>query len=334
MALAMRRMNRWQLCILPLALFRLGMAETRTVFEVRGEVIPHDAAAVTLQAVASPFATSTLTGADGAFRFRNIEAGAYTVSAYVPQRGETRITIHVGPSVADKRGRITISVNTQGAALSRDSAAVVSARTLKIPGKARREYAEAERRLGRRDVEGAIAALERAVAVEPRFAAAWNHLGTIAYQTQRFPEAVRYFRKGVEADPAAYEPVVNLGGVLLNVMQPAEALRYNAAAVLRRPNDALAQSQLGMTYLLLGKLDPAEEHLLAARKLDPRHFSNPQLHLAELYERRKEFGRAADQLEDFLEQHPDWPYREKVREEIARCRARSLPREVGETTEP
>jgi hypothetical protein len=90
--------------------------------------------------------------------------------------------------------------------------------------------------------------------------------------------------------------------------------------VLRRPNDALAQSQLGLTYLMLNELELAEKHLLLARKLDAGHFSHPQLHLAEVHLRRKEFRRAADQLDDFLRHHPDWPAAAKMRQAIEEWR--------------
>jgi hypothetical protein len=141
----------------------LGAAQSDSKFEIRGEILPRDAGAVRLHAVASPFATSTLAGPDGRFRFRNIEAGTYTVSVFVPRRGETRMTINVGPGTANKRGRVLIQVDTQGEALSREQSAMVSARTLKISDRARREYDEADRKVARRDFEGAIASLERAV---------------------------------------------------------------------------------------------------------------------------------------------------------------------------
>ncbi len=310
----------WKFIAAAVSVFSLGAAESRPVFELRGKILPHESGMVSLHAVASPFAASTLAGPDGDFRFKNIEAGAYTVSAYIPGRGETRMTVNVGPGTSDKKGRVIVQIDTHGQALNREPASKVSIRELNIPDRARREYEEAGRKIAKRDFDAAIACLQRAVEIAPRFAAAWNHLGTIAYQTQRYTEAADYFRKAIEADPDAYEPIVNLGGVLINLGNPAEAWKYNVEAVVRRSNDALAQSQLGMTYLMLNKLDLAEKHLLAARKLDPRHFSHPQLHLAEVYFRRKDLRRAADQLEDFLRYHPDWPTAARMRETIATWR--------------
>jgi tetratricopeptide (TPR) repeat protein len=189
--------------------------------------------------------------------------------------------------------------------LHREAAHQVSAKSLSIPDKARREYDEAQKCLARRDTACAVDRLDRAVDIAPRFAAAWNNLGTIAYQTQRFADAERNFRKALEADAESYEALVNLGGVLINLRNFDEAWKHNVYAVLRRPNDALAQSQLGMTYMALGRLDLAEKHLLEAIRLDPGHFSHPQLRLAEVYLRRGDRAAAEKQVEAFRTLHPD-----------------------------
>ena len=125
----------------------LGVAERPAAFEIRGEILPHAAAAVSLHAVANPFATSTLAGRDGRFRFRKVEAGAYTISVSPPPRGETRVTLHVGPGTADGKGRVMIRVDTQGEALHREQGTIISAREWRIPARARHEYEEASRQI-------------------------------------------------------------------------------------------------------------------------------------------------------------------------------------------
>ncbi len=288
--------------------FPLVAAESKSaLFEIRGKILPHHSATVSLYAVSNPFTISTQAGRDGGFHFQNVEAGIYTLSVYVPHHGETRRTIPVDPAMADNKGHVTITVDTEAETLDRESVAKISVQEWKIPAQARRAYEEAKQRLSEHNVNGAIASLQRAVEVDPQFAAAWNHLGTIAYQAQQYQEAENYFRQGMAADPGAYEPLVNLGGVLINLGHLTEAQKCNEQASRRRPNDPTAQSQLGMTYLFLNQLDLAEQHLLMACRLDPAHFSYPQLHLAELYSHKQDFHRAADQLTNFLKYHPDWP---------------------------
>jgi tetratricopeptide (TPR) repeat protein len=289
-------------------------------FDIRGTLVPATQASVSLHGSTTPFHSNTLAGADGRFRFRNILAGTYTLIVFIPGLGEVRKTISVGPSTADRRGRIELAVRLDEAGMTPDRSAVVNVRELAIPQKARDEYRNAGKKLESRDVAAAIAHLERAVQLAPQFAAAWNFLGTIAYQTQRYDDAEKYFLRALEADQNAYEPVVNLGGVYVTTGKFDEAWKYNLNAVLRRPNDALANSQLGMTYFGLGRFDLAEKYLIEAIRLDPAHFSHPQLTLAEIYMRRGDNARAADMLDDFLRRHPDNPARESIRAVISKLR--------------
>jgi len=289
-------------------------------YEIRGQLMPGVRASVALHGSLTPFQTATVSDPAGRFRFKNIAAGMYTVIVMVPGRGENRLTIDVGPAVADEKNRVVLVVRLDEAKMTPDRSSVVSMRELSIPEKAKREYGTAEQRLGERDVAGAIAALKRAVEVAPQFTSAWNLLGTISYQTRQYQAAEQYFRKGLETNAAAFEPLVNLGGVLLTLQRADEAYEYNLRAVLAKPQDALANSQLGLNYFMLGKLDLAEKYLLEARRLDPGHFSHPQITLAEIYLRRGDAARAADQLEDFLRHHPDWPQAEQMREGIQKLR--------------
>ena len=310
------------LWILLLAASAAGAQETAE-FELQGLIKPAGRASVTLYGATSPFAASTLAGPDGRFRFRKLLAGAYTVAVFMPRRGESRETIDIGPSLADRKGRVSITLDLKEARFVEDRRRhTVSARELSIPESARREYMEAQKLLSKRDVPGATARLERAVGLAPQFVAAWNNLGTIAYQSRDYATAEKHFRRALSEDPAAYEPLVNLGGALLTLMKAGEALQFNLYAVLSRPNDALANAQLGMTYFALGSLDLAEKYLVIARQLDPGHFSHPQLTLAEVHLRRKQYARAAGELEDFLRRHPDWTGAAKMRDAIAGLRAR------------
>jgi Tfp pilus assembly protein PilF len=295
-----------------------------TAFDLSGRLHPEERASVTLFGDSFPFTASTLSGEDGRFQFKKLRAGPYTVSIFTPDRGEARKTIEIGPSAADAHGRIALDITFQDSdfaladTLRRRHS--VSATQLAIPAKAQRDYEEAHRDLARHDGDGATRRLEEAVALAPQFVDAWNELGTIAYQTQHYDRAEEYFRAALEHDPQAYEPLVNLGGVLVTVSRAEEAWRYNAMAVAARPNDALAHSQMGMNCFELGDLARGAKELERARAIDPAHFSHPQLLLAEIYVRQGNKSAAADMLEEFLHYHPDWSQASQLRVKIADLR--------------
>jgi tetratricopeptide (TPR) repeat protein len=260
------------------------------LFELHGRFTPPAVASVSIYRVASPFSASTLTYEDGAFKFKRLEAGAYTVAVFIPSKGEARRTVEVQPG-HDVRGKISITLNLKDAdfhlAGHLSGLHSVTARQLSIPGKATRDYEAAQRDLRKGDHPSAVKRLERAVELAPQFATAWNLLGTIAYQTQNYLRAEECFRAALAQDPKLYEPLVNLGGVLINLRKLDEAYQYNQHAVLLRPHDALANAQLGMTYFGLGNDDAAEKYLRKAVEIDPAHFSRPQLLLAEIQRKRE-----------------------------------------------
>lgn len=310
-------MARWIVCLVALGWLARGADGP---FELVGQVQSQERAAVSLFGATSPFQASTMSDDKGQFAFKKVAPGAYTLAVFIPLKGEARKTIEVGAGTADAHGVVRLDLHFAESdfvyqdVVRRQNA--VPANQLTISDKAVREYEEARKDLGRHDGESATKHLERAVEIAPQFAEAWNEMGTIAYQSGRYPRAEECFRTSLRLDPRAYEPLVNLGGVLVTEHKLDEAWEYNGYAVLARPNDALAQSQMGLTYFELGKYDLAVQHLEKARKLDPAHFSHPQLVLAEIHLRRGEKAAAAEALEDFLAHHPDWPRAAKMRQTI------------------
>jgi Tfp pilus assembly protein PilF len=262
-----------------------------------------------------------VSGSDGRFRFRKLDAGAYMLAVSTRARGEAIRTVELTPGTADAKGRLDIVFRIDERRLesdkSRPAGATVSATILSIPDSAMKEYRAAQRALSHHDPDGASSHLSRAVEIAPRFATAWNQLGTMAYQSGRYEDAEANFRRALDAEPEAFEPLVNLGGVMLTMGRHQEAVEYNQRAVTRRPNDALANAQLGFSYLDVNDLDPAEKYLKTAVELDPAHFSHPQLGLAVIYIKRGERDSALNALQSFLDHHPDSPRAAGVRREIA-----------------
>jgi len=294
--------------------------------ELRGKIEPPQRGAfVSIQGALTPFSDKTLADSNGRFRFRNLAPGPYTISVFLPGYGEARRTVEVTTSLADSRGRVDVTIPftppRASAAQTLEDRGTVSVRQLSIPDRARSEYEAAQRDLGRRDIASAIRRLEDAVERAPQFVLAWNNLGTIAYQTGRHADAEEYFRKALEYEPGAFLPVVNLGGVLLNLKRFDEALKLNLYAVEQQPQDALANSQLGINYLFLEDPERALKHLLEAKRLDPAHFSQPQIYLAEIYARRGDVKAAIAELEEYIRLHPDAPETRKIREKAEQLRA-------------
>jgi len=282
---------------------------------------------VNLFGVEIPYVETAEVNRSGEFRFRALIPGNYTVAVVRNGLGEVRRTVVVSPSVADPSGVVHATIPyTSAEAAANPNAGLVSVHQLSIPANASAKYADARKRLAAHDPEGAVRILEEAVALAPEFAAARNALGVIAFQTGDDDRAETHFRSALAADPDAFEPLVNLGGVLLKKATlkhnaATEALPFNQRAVQDRPEDALANAQLGMNYFKLDQFDQAEQYLLAAKRLDPAQFYQPQLFLADIYTRRGNRKAAIRELEDVLALRPDGPLSDSIRHNLAQLSA-------------
>jgi len=284
--------------------------------EVRGQIEPRpeQSASVTLHGSDFPFNAQTLSDSRGRFKFKKVDPGQYTVIVFLPGRGTVRRTFVVSESLADEKGRLAITFPFEPDGESLEDSGTVSVRELSIPGKARKEYSRAQKALNKRDIQTAIGHLEKAVEIAPNFVSAWINLGTIAYQTARYQDAERYFRTALRYEPGAYTPGVNLGGALLSLRQFDEALKYNKYAIELRPEEALPNSQMGLNCFYLGDEEKAIQYLTEAKRIDPNHFSAPQLTLGKIYAGRVDYEKAAREFKDFVTRHPDDPRAETVQQ--------------------
>lgn len=281
-------------------------------YELRGKVVRFDdgkpirgvVPIAFLRGVTSPYTTNTLIGPSGKFSFKKLSPAPYRLTIAVPNWGQMEQSIDIGPSFADAKNRIEMEFRFQPD-YQTEATDVVSLNQLTIPGKAKKEYRDAIKKLEKKDTSGAVKHLERAVSIAPHYSEAWNRLGTISFVSREYGKAEKYFKKALEHDPDSFSPVVNMGAALYALGRIEESLVYNKKAVSLDPRDPLANSQLGLSYLALKMHPEAEDHLLKCKSLDPAHFSHPQVTLAELYRQLGDLEGMLRELNEFIYYHPD-----------------------------
>ncbi len=291
----------------------LGQIETEPGVRLKGFF-----SNVVLRGAYHPFSLKTVTNLGGRFKFKQIPAGTYVLTVMTPRHGSSSRTIAVTTSFADSKGQVHTSIQMNLNQTRLDSR--ISVAELAVPEKAWKEYQKAQAELSKSHTDAAVTHLKRALKAAPEFPTALNTLGTICYQIGKFKEAEAYFRQALDLDPDLYPPLVNLGGALLSLGQFEEALQVNLRAREQRPSDPLAQSQLGLSYEGLGEWDKAITSLRQAKRLEPAHFSNPQLSLARLLLKQGWLEASVKEYEEFLSLHPDSSYAEGVRQFIESVR--------------
>lgn len=295
-------------------------------YELRGRIVLPDGGSfrgnsplVILDAVQFPFRRTVQAGWNGRFKIKKLPQSSYKMAILVAGRGEMKRTVDIGPSFADKKGRIEATFVFEPTALAEPMATVTATR-LSVDSKAVKAYKKAMKKLEKGESAEAIKELEKAVEIDPRYAEAWNRLGTIAYVSRDYSRAEQSFRRALKFAPDSFPPVVNLGAALLALNQPTKALAMNLRAVRMKDKDPLAHAQLGSSYYRLGRHGEAIKHLKRAKQLAPRHHSGPQLILADIYWYRNQYAATAQELAEFLHYHPDWPDADRLKGILRRAR--------------
>jgi Flp pilus assembly protein TadD len=103
-----------------------------------------------------------------------------------------------------------------------------------------------------KDMEGANAALSRALALAPRYVPALLNAGLLRLEQGRLPEAAELFSRAVALSPESPAPRVNLAVAQLRLGRTAEAEETLLAARRRFPGDADVLYQLGVMYERMG----------------------------------------------------------------------------------
>lgn len=291
--------------------------------KIRVETGRAPALLVSLFHESSPFAVNREMVEDGDFRFRSLPRGTYILVAVRTDLGEIRRTVHLGPTSADEKGVVEFTLDySAGEAALNASAGMVSVQRLRTPPRALSLYREAQRLYLDGNVRDAVRNLTEAVHLGPNFASAWVALGIIAQQRGQTVNAEEDFRKALDVDPGNFEAALNLGGLLLHTGRAAQALPYLHRAVEKHPMDALANAQLGKAYFSLTDDLLAEHFLQEAKRIDPRHFSYPQIFLAAVYARHGDPEAVTRELTELIRHAPDSPLAGQLRSTIAVLKSR------------
>ena len=172
-------------------------------------------------------------------------------------------------------------------------------------------------RQGRR--EEAIEHLKKAVLLAPRFFDAHVNLALLYHGNNWFEEAEEEYLVALSLSRGHPQPLINLGDLYLTQGRNREAIGILRDAIRITPPPLAAFKNLGIALFRTNQLEEAERMLLRARDLDPEN-SSTRLMLANVYLRMGEAERLLEQLDAYLQEHPDGDGREWA----ARLRAELL----------
>lgn len=124
-------------------------------------------------------------------------------------------------------------------------------------------------RVGIGDHAGGVAALERALALDPAAAPTHLNLASALQSAWRIDEAERVLRLAANSFPDDARPLHELYVLLKREMRHEDALPVIEAVTKREPNNANFQLKLGIEYGLVRDIIGAEKAFRAAIAIDP-----------------------------------------------------------------
>jgi Flp pilus assembly protein TadD len=298
--------------------------------QIRGRVfLPTGAPAeervrVTLRTFAQSIVSETFTDSLGNFEFRAVPNGTYEIVVWGTDRYETEIErIEVFSRAARVfTQNIFLRAKESGAPKQRTEGTISLARLGDaIPKAARKEYERGAKASRQGHPQKAIEHFQRALALHPRYVEALNDLGVQYLRLNDLAQARAAFQKAIEVDPQASHPYVNLGFLHLLQKEYEAALAALQHAVTRDPTNWSARMLYGIALMHTGDLVRAHAELERALALGPPPTSSiVRLHLANLFLWQKDYARALEQSEKYLEEVPNAANAAEVRQRVKRLR--------------
>lgn len=229
--------------------------------------------------------------------FVNVPSGRYQVEISGQNFSETEEIITTTDGTTDFELRL------KDAAVTPPSGPAVSAAALSIPAKAVKEFDKSNQLITRQEFPKAIESLNRAIAIYPSYAAAYNNLGAVYHRLGNRGKEREALLKAVSLDGHLAAAYLNLGRMNIadNDFEAAETMLNKASA--NNPTDPTTLTLLCYSQYREQHPDDAIASARRAHGLAGQH-SSVHLIAAKAFEQKRDAPGAIEELELFLKEEP------------------------------
>jgi tetratricopeptide (TPR) repeat protein len=164
---------------------------------------------------------------------------------------------------------------------------------------------------------------KKAVQIFPDYFLAQQQLGLIYIDRAKFKESIEPLLKAVQINPKAADAHLGLGMAYVNLDQLELAVDELKRALSLDGKLFRAHLYLGMALLGLNDLDGAEQSLKEAYKLGGAAQARmAHLYLASIYDKRKQYAKAINELETYVRENPKAANTPKIQEAIQKLKSK------------
>jgi tetratricopeptide (TPR) repeat protein len=198
-----------------------------------------------------------------------------------------------------------------------------SAIDLAVPGEAKKEFEKAADKMEQKNWPEAKAHLDRAIAIYPKYALAYNNLGVSYLKLGQGDKAIEAFRTATQLDEHLNQANLYLGRFYYDNKDYKVAEPYLVRAAQTEPRNPQVLTALANAQLRNGEPDEAlanaqKVHLLP----DHNKFAIVHLIAAEIFSSRGENQKVGEQYRQFLQEDPHSPMAPKVKDALAKLEAK------------
>ena len=269
----------------------------------------------------------TMSDEAGAFSFRRLKGGSYTVVVDAGPEFEPAFeTIDIiEPAVQrNDAGQVyTVSLRLQPHVNEQRPTRTVDAASADVPEEAQKLYKDALE-ASKSDRKRAIDLLKAALKIHPTYFSALNELGVQYLKLKDLDKAEAALTAAIEVAPKSFAPRLNRGIVFIQRRNYEAARAELQRAVDVESTSAAAHLYLGQSLIGLGAYEVAEKELRIAIGLGGGESLEAHRYLGAVYIETGNHERAASELETYLKFVPKARDSEKIREIIKEQRTSSV----------
>ena len=282
-------------------------------------------ASVLLVNAAGAHIAEDLTNTDCEVYFVNVSAGSYHVAV----SGTAIESTDSGRFDLDSRGRQEIAITVKRVGDSRQNGAITAVRPtvaavdLNIPRSARREFDKATQFVAKQDWQKAVERLNKAIAIYPHYAEAYNNLGVVYGHLGDRARNLEALQKAISLNDHFVPAYLNLARMAIadRDFPLAESLMDRTVAL--EPNNFQTLVLLANTELLNQHYDQALANSRRVHSTAQGPHAVAHYVAARVFEYEGRPTEAVDELQVFLSEEPPGPRADIARKEMNTLQERS-----------
>jgi tetratricopeptide (TPR) repeat protein len=278
---------------------------------IRGQVrldngLPADHVIVRLRSDAVAFQTETQTDIQGKFEFDGLYPTTYHLT--IEGQGFRPYSSNIDISMSRMSyEQITLRMNKEPEAKAvpaEGPAGSLNVRIAQIPPAARKEFDVGRQRMSLQDAAGSEQHFQKAIALYPQYAEAYQLLGVLHLEEGKYAEAGPELQKAAELEPHMSTAYFALG-ICRNLMgKYAEAEPAFLRGLELNPDSPDGQYELAKTYWALGRWQDADPHAQKAVALKP-DVGPPHVLLGNIALRKRDPQKALMEYHEYLRLDPN-----------------------------